>query len=46
MVLVPQVEGTEVITVEGLSQNGELDSLQQSFIKIMPFNAVFVLQAC
>lgn len=33
MVLVPQVEGTEVITVEGLSQNGELDSLQQSFIK-------------
>jgi len=36
MVLVPQVEGTEVITVEGLSQNGELDSLQQSFFKNHP----------
>lgn len=33
LVLVPQVEGAEVITVEGLSQNGELDPLQQSFIE-------------
>src|SRR5690554_5386415 len=33
MVLAPQVEGTEVITVEGLSQNGELDRLQQAFIE-------------
>lgn len=32
MVLAPQVMGTEVITVEGLSQNGELDRLQQAFI--------------
>lgn len=33
LVLVPQVEGAEVITVEGLSQNGELDRLQQAFIE-------------
>lgn len=32
MVLAPQVEGTEVLTVEGLSQSGELDRLQQAFI--------------
>jgi aerobic-type carbon monoxide dehydrogenase small subunit (CoxS/CutS family) len=33
MVLAPQVQGTKVITVEGLSQNGELDCLQQAFIE-------------
>jgi len=32
LVLVPQVEGAKVITVEGLAQNGELDPLQQAFI--------------
>ncbi|SDZ18650.1 purine hydroxylase delta subunit apoprotein [Proteiniborus ethanoligenes] len=32
IVLAPQVDGSSVITLEGLSQNGELDKLQQSFI--------------
>lgn len=32
-VLAPQVEGKEVITIEGLTENGELDVLQQSFIE-------------
>lgn len=32
IVLAPQVDGLSVITLEGLSQNGELDKLQQSFI--------------
>ncbi len=30
--LAPQVDGCSVITLEGLSKNGELDKLQQSFI--------------
>lgn len=33
LVLAPQVEGTEVITVEGLSKKGELDPLQEAFIE-------------
>ncbi|MGF7059844.1 (2Fe-2S)-binding protein [Brassicibacter mesophilus] len=32
IVLAPQVDGCSVITLEGLSKNGELDKLQQSFI--------------
>ena len=32
MVLTAQVDGSEVITVEGLEKDGELDPLQQSFI--------------
>lgn len=32
-VLAPQVNGCNVITLEGLSKNGELDKLQESFIE-------------
>ncbi|SKC84839.1 (2Fe-2S)-binding protein [Maledivibacter halophilus] len=33
MVLAPQARGKEITTVEGLEKNGELDELQESFIK-------------
>jgi carbon-monoxide dehydrogenase small subunit len=33
LVLAPQVRGREVITVEGLSADGELDILQQKFLE-------------
>jgi len=33
LVLVPQIDGKEIITVEGLEKNGELDRLQEEFIK-------------
>lgn len=32
IVLAPQVQGSSVITLEGLSKNGELDKLQRAFI--------------
>lgn len=32
VVLAPQVDGRSVLTIEGLSENGELDKLQQAFI--------------
>lgn len=32
-VLAPQVDGCNVITLEGLSKDGELDKLQESFIE-------------
>jgi carbon-monoxide dehydrogenase small subunit len=32
LLLIPQVENCEVITVEGLSENGELHPLQQNFL--------------
>ncbi|QNO15883.1 (2Fe-2S)-binding protein [Alkalicella caledoniensis] len=32
VVLAPQVHGRSVLTLEGLSENGELDKLQQAFI--------------
>ncbi len=32
-VLAPQVDGSSIITLEGLSKNGELDKLQTSFIE-------------
>lgn len=32
LVPIPQVEGQEVVTIEGLSKNGQLDELQESFI--------------
>jgi carbon-monoxide dehydrogenase medium subunit len=32
LVLAPQIEGREVLTVEGLAQNGELHPLQESFL--------------
>lgn len=33
LVLAPQVNGKEIITIEGLEKDGELDPLQDSFIK-------------
>lgn len=33
LVLAPQIRGKEIITVEGLAQKGELDELQESFIR-------------
>ena len=33
LMLVAQVEGRKIITIEGLSQNGELDILQRMFIE-------------
>ncbi|MDN5361992.1 MAG: aerobic carbon-monoxide dehydrogenase small subunit [Moorella sp. (in: firmicutes)] len=32
LVLAPQADGAEILTVEGLSRNGQLDILQQAFI--------------
>lgn len=32
LMLAPQVDGSSVITLEGLGENGELEALQQSFI--------------
>ena len=32
LVLAPQVNGTEIMTIEALEQDGKLDRLQQSFI--------------
>ena len=32
LVLVPEIDGSEVVTVEGLSRSGELDPIQQTFI--------------
>lgn len=34
LVLAPQANGREVITIEGLAQNGELDSYQQAFLEV------------
>ncbi len=32
LVLVPEIDGSEVVTIEGLSRSGELDPIQQTFI--------------
>ena len=32
MILFPQVEGREVVTIEGLAENGQLDIIQQAFV--------------
>jgi len=32
LILAPQVEGKEIITIEGLEKNGKLDPLQRAFI--------------
>ncbi|AET67790.1 aerobic-type carbon monoxide dehydrogenase, small subunit CoxS/CutS-like protein [Desulfosporosinus orientis DSM 765] len=32
LVLAPQIRGQEILTIEGLDQDGELDKLQKSFI--------------
>ena len=33
LILIPQVEGKEIETIEGLNQNGELHPLQKAFIQ-------------
>jgi carbon-monoxide dehydrogenase small subunit len=33
IMLAPQIDGSEVITLEGLSKNGELDIVQESFVE-------------
>lgn len=33
LVLAPQINGTELLTIEALEQDGQLDRLQQSFIE-------------
>ncbi len=33
LVLAPQIDGKEVLTIEGLAENGELHPLQKSFMK-------------
>lgn len=33
LVLAPQAHGREVVTIEGVAQNGELDVLQQAFLE-------------
>jgi carbon-monoxide dehydrogenase small subunit len=32
IMLAPEIDGSEVITIEGLSQTGEIDPIQQAFI--------------
>lgn len=32
LVLVPEIDGSEVVTIEGLSRSGKLDPIQQTFI--------------
>jgi len=33
MVLAPEIDGKELVTIEGLSQNGELDRVQKAFVE-------------
>ena len=33
IILVPQAEGSEIVTIEGLSDNGQLHPLQEAFIE-------------
>ena len=41
LVLAAQAEGTEIITVEGLAENGELSNLQQAFAERWGFQCGF-----
>lgn len=41
LVLAPQADGAEVITVEGLTENGELSKLQQAFAERWGFQCGF-----
>ncbi|HDP79186.1 MAG TPA: (2Fe-2S)-binding protein [Mesotoga infera] len=33
LVLLPEIDGSEITTIEGLSKNGELDPIQKAFIE-------------
>jgi len=41
LVLAPQADGTEIITVEGLAENGELSKLQHAFAERWGFQCGF-----
>ena len=41
LTLASNIEGREVTTIEGLSQNGELDPVQQAFLKHQAFQCGF-----
>ena len=41
LTLVSNIEGKSVTTIEGLSQNGELDPVQQAFLKHQAFQCGF-----
>ena len=41
MTLVSNIEGKSVTTIEGLSQNGELDPVQHAFLKHQAFQCGF-----
>ena len=41
LVLAPQADGAEIITVEGLAENGELSNLQQAFAERWGFQCGF-----
>jgi carbon-monoxide dehydrogenase small subunit len=41
LMLASNIEGKEVLTIEGLAQNGELDPVQQAFLKHQAFQCGF-----
>lgn len=41
LTLASTIEGTRIATIEGLSQNGELDPVQQAFLKHQAFQCGF-----
>ncbi|HEX2929991.1 MAG TPA: (2Fe-2S)-binding protein [Candidatus Binatia bacterium] len=41
LTLASNIEGKDVLTIEGLSQNGELDPVQQAFLKHQAFQCGF-----
>ena len=41
LTLASNIEGKEVLTIEGLSQNGQLDPVQQAFLKHQAFQCGF-----
>ena len=41
LTLASNIEGKEVLTIEGLAQNGELDPVQQAFLKNQAFQCGF-----
>jgi carbon-monoxide dehydrogenase small subunit len=41
LTLASNIEGKQIVTIEGLSQNGELDPVQQAFLKHQAFQCGF-----